>query len=111
MSVEVWGNAATCRIQIIEGLGNCSERSLKEQNIADKLDFPDDVRLACQTILSGDAKIRKLFKSSENVKFAQAAMQTSGSIGSKKQVAILFADIENFTPLSERLASFTLCIY
>ena len=100
------GKCSTCRVQIIEGLGNCSERSLKEQNIADKLDFPDDVRLACQTILSGDAKIRKLFKSSEDVKFAQAAMQTSGSIGSHKQVAILFADIENFTPLSERLASF-----
>ena len=33
-------------------------------------------------------------------------MQTSGSIGTNKQVAILFADIENFTTLSERLASF-----
>ena len=33
-------------------------------------------------------------------------MQSSGSIGSNKQVAILFADIEDFTPLSERLASF-----
>lgn len=57
-------------------------------------------------MLDGDAKIRKLFKSKEDVKFAQSAMKTSGSIGSNKQVAILFADIENFTPLSERLASF-----
>ena len=100
------GKCSTCRVQILEGLENCSERSLTEQNIADRLDFPDDVRLACQTIISGDVKIRKLFKNPEDVKFAQAAMQTSGSIGSNKQLAILFADIENFTPLSERLASF-----
>lgn len=100
------GRCSTCRVQILDGLENCSERSQKEQLIADKLDFPDDVRLACQTLLSGDAKIRKLFKNKTDIKFAQAAMQSSGSIGSNKQVAILFADIEDFTPLSERLASF-----
>ena len=100
------GRCSTCRVQILDGLENCSERSQKEQVIADKLDFPDDVRLACQTLLSGDAKIRKLFKNQADIKFAQAAMQSSGSIGSNKQVAILFADIEDFTPLSERLASF-----
>ena len=100
------GRCSTCRVQILDGLENCSERSQKEQLIADKLDFPDDVRLACQTLLSGDAKIRKLFKNQTDIKFAQAAMQSSGSIGSNKQVAILFADIEDFTPLSERLASF-----
>ena len=97
---------STCRVQILDGLENCSERSEKEQIIADKLDFPDDVRLACQTLLSGDASVRKLFKSQSDIKFAQAALQSSGSIGSNKQVAILFADIEDFTPLSERLASF-----
>ena len=100
------GRCSTCRVQILDGLENCSERSQKEQLIADKLDFPDDVRLACQTLLSGNAKIRKLFKNQTDIKFAQAAIQSSGSIGSNKQVAILFADIENFTPLSERLASF-----
>ena len=100
------GKCSTCRIQILDGLENCSERSEKEQIIADKLDFPDDVRLACQTLLSGDASVRKLFKSQSDIKFAQAALQSSGSIGSNKQVAILFADIEDFTPLSERLASF-----
>jgi len=81
------GRCSTCRVQILNGLENCSERSQKEQLIADKLDFPDDVRLACQTLLSGDAKIRKLFKNQADIKFAQAAMQSSGSIGSNKQVA------------------------
>ena len=100
------GKCSTCRVQILDGLENCSERSAKEQIIAEKLDFPDDVRLACQTLLSGDATVRKLFKNQSDIKFAQAALQSSGSIGSNKQVAILFADIEDFTPLSERLASF-----
>lgn len=44
------GRCSTCRVQILNGLENCSERSQKEQLIADKLDFPDDVRLACQTL-------------------------------------------------------------
>lgn len=87
---------------------NCSERSDKEQALADKLDFPYDVRLACQTLLSDGATVRKLFKSQSDIKFAQAALQSSSSFGSNKQVAILFADIEDFTPLSERLASFNI---
>ena len=100
------GRCSTCLVQILDGLENCSERSQKEQLIADKLDFPDDIRLACQTLLIGDAKIRKLFKNQTAIKFAQAAMRSSGSVGSNKHVAILFANIEDLTPLSERLASF-----
>jgi class 3 adenylate cyclase len=41
-----------------------------------------------------------------DVKFAQAAVNKSGSIGSNRHVAILFADIEGCTPLSERMPSF-----
>jgi class 3 adenylate cyclase/nitrite reductase/ring-hydroxylating ferredoxin subunit len=100
------GKCSTCRVQITEGLDNCAPRSDKEQNIAEKLEFPDDIRLACQTTLNGDVAIRTLFKKNSDIKFAQAALQSSGSIGSNKNVAILFADIENFTPLSERLETF-----
>ena len=47
-----------------------------------------------------------MFKHQTDIKFAQAALQSSGSLDRPKQVAILFQDIEDFTPLSERLASF-----
>ena len=38
------GKCSTCRVQIIEGLDNCSERSLKEQNIAEKLETLESQR-------------------------------------------------------------------
>ena len=100
------GRCSTCRVQVLDGLENCEARNATEQAMADKLDFPDDVRLACQTKLKGDVTIRRLLNGMEDIKFAKSAIEQSGPIGSNKEVAILFADIENFTPLSERMASF-----
>ena len=100
------GRCSTCRVQVLDGLENCENRNAIEQAMSEKLDFPDDVRLACQTKLKGDVTIRRLLNGMEDIKFAKSAIEQSGPIGSNKDVAILFADIENFTPLSERMASF-----
>ena len=43
------GKCSTCRVEIINGLDNCSKRSLLEEKLAKKLKFPDQIRLACQT--------------------------------------------------------------
>ena len=73
-----------CRVQNINGLENCLKLSQKEQLVADKLDFPDDIRLAYQMPVCGNAKIRKARKNYADRQFAQEVMQTSGSIGSNK---------------------------
>ena len=47
------GKCSTCRVEIIDGLDNCSERSELEQKLAQKLSFPENIRLACQTKIIG----------------------------------------------------------
>ena len=51
---------STCRIWILEGLEYCSERNEQERAIAGPLRFGPEVRLACQTKVSGDLKLRRL---------------------------------------------------
>ena len=55
------GNArcSTCRVYILEGLGNCQPRNQKERQLGEKLRFPQNIRLACQTKISGDIAIRR----------------------------------------------------
>ena len=51
---------STCRVIILEGLENCTPRNAEEQGIADMLRFDPKVRLACQTVVTGNVKLRRL---------------------------------------------------
>jgi len=44
------GNArcSTCRVYVVEGLNNCLPRNEKEKILAEKVEFPENIRLACQ---------------------------------------------------------------
>ena len=55
------GNArcTTCRVYIMDGLSNCQPRNDKEKQLAEKLEFPQNIRLACQTRISGNITIRR----------------------------------------------------
>ena len=50
------GKCSTCRINIISGLENCSVRTEDEIKLADRLNLPETVRLACQTKVCGRLK-------------------------------------------------------
>ena len=51
---------STCRIWILDGLENCAARTDSERSLSDPLGFGPEVRLACQTKVSGDVKLRRL---------------------------------------------------
>src|SRR5436190_18476813 len=51
---------STCRVQIVDGLDHCAPRTDKETALAGRLRFAPEVRLACQTTVSGDVKVRRL---------------------------------------------------
>jgi len=102
------GNArcSTCRVLITEGLEHCGSRTPAEQELADRLNFDPEVRLACQTELIGTGQItlRRLSLDTEDINlfFDQATGKISSRfVGSEKYVAILFADIRGFTSFSE----------
>ena len=104
------GNArcTTCRIYIIAGLSNCRPRNEKEKQLADKLGFPQDIRLACQTKISGNISIRRPVVDELDIEIIlkQFGDAPGTKLGQEKDLAILFTDIENYTEFAEALPAY-----
>jgi adenylate cyclase len=101
------GNArcSTCRVMILDGLKNCAPRNEREAALAAHLQFAPEMRLACQTKISGPICLRRLVLDSEDEVLATDVVAESAPqpAGEEKSVAILFADIRGFTTFSENL--------
>jgi class 3 adenylate cyclase/nitrite reductase/ring-hydroxylating ferredoxin subunit len=102
-------HCSTCRIWILEGLENCSERSELERAIAGPLRFAPEVRLACQTKVSGDLKLRRLVLDETDLEItSQLTRGRLGRCGEIKTITVLFCDIRDFTNLSQQLLPYDL---
>jgi class 3 adenylate cyclase/nitrite reductase/ring-hydroxylating ferredoxin subunit len=100
---------STCRVWILEGLEHCSERTEAERAIAGPLHFGPELRLACQTKVSGDLKLRRLVLDETDLAItSQLAKPTLGHSGEARTIAVLFCDIRDFTGLSQRLSPYDL---
>jgi adenylate cyclase len=101
------GNArcSTCRVVILEGLEHCVARNDSEQKLADRLHFTPDIRLACQTTIGKDVKLRRLVLDDEDLQLTdqRSAGASPTSAGEEKRLAVLFSDIRGFTPFAEAL--------
>lgn len=99
------GNArcSTCRVYVVEGLNNCLPRNEKEKILAEKVEFPENIRLACQTKIRGDITIRRpvVDKLDAEIISKQIEDVSGTKIGKEKELAILFTDIENYTQFAE----------
>lgn len=115
---------STCRLVVIEGTAQLAPRTQRESRIAERLGFPPEFRLACQTRVAGDVTVRRLVLDEEDIRLADARnVVTHGApgprrrlfggglrrriaprpIGIERHVAVLFADIRGFTPFAEAL--------
>ncbi len=101
------GNArcSTCRIMVMEGLENCLPRNEREIALAERLCFGTDIRLACQTGITGDVVVRRLVLDQEDIEVDEQPREgmVYGQVGDERKIAILFADIRNFTTFAETL--------
>src|SRR5262245_53883275 len=98
---------STCRIWILEGLERCEQRSENEKALSMKLGFGPEVRLACQTRLSGNVKLRRLVLDDADLEItSQLAKERLGRCGESKAIAVLFCDIRDFTAFSQTLSSY-----
>jgi adenylate cyclase len=96
---------STCRVAIVEGLEYCSPRNAKEQAMTERLRFAPEIRLACQTQVTGNVTVRRLVLDDEDVRITSQLNKDArpGSIGEEKHMAILFSDIRGFTSFAEAL--------
>jgi adenylate cyclase len=99
------GNArcSTCRVLILDGLDHLCPRNEKEQKMAVRRNFSPNVRLACQTTLTGDVALRRLVLDDEDrwLVDQEVAHAAPRSVGEERLLAILFSDIRDFTAFSE----------
>jgi adenylate cyclase len=102
------GRCSTCRVFLFEGLSNVSERTEPEEKMAQKLDFPKRVRLACQTTLSDSVRLRRLVldKTDELLASQLGTPRLAGPAGREARVAVLFVDVVGYTKMSEALPAF-----
>jgi adenylate cyclase len=96
---------STCRVLVLEGVENCLPRNADEQRMADRLRFDNTLRLACQTRVIGNVKLRRLVLDHDDEMLTSQFEETavSSAVGEEKEVAILFCDIRGFTSFSEIL--------
>lgn len=96
---------STCRVLIVAGGAHCPPRNAPERAMADRLRFGPDIRLACQTVVTGDVTARRLVLDAEDVELTDQL--TLGAlhrqVGVERRVAVLFADIRGFTAFAEKL--------
>jgi adenylate cyclase len=104
------GNArcTTCRVYVVDGLENCLPRNQKEKQLAEKLGFPENIRLACQTKIRGNITIRRQVVDDLDIKIVLRQLgDTSGTrLGQEKDLSILFTDVENYTQFAEALPAY-----
>ncbi len=98
----------TCRVYIIDGLRNCRPRNEKEEQLAEKIGFPQNIRLACQTKLSGNITIRRpvVDKLDTEIILKQFGNAPGTKLGTEKGLAILFTDIINYTGFAEAFPAY-----
>jgi len=95
---------STCRILVVDGLNNCSDRTELETKVAERLQWPDEIRLACQTRVLGDICIRRLALDTVDQDNASEDMRAgnTGTIGREQHIVALFTDVRNYTPFVEQ---------
>ena len=101
------GNArcTTCRIMILDDVETCTRpRTDQERLLAEQLGFAPMIRLACQTYIRNDARIRRLVLDDSDVHLTSFPAERDYDLktGVERFVAILFADIRNFTEFADR---------
>tara|TARA_B100001996_G_scaffold352308_1_gene312927 strand:+ start:1368 stop:2918 length:1551 start_codon:yes stop_codon:yes gene_type:complete len=101
------GKCSTCRIEVLKGENHCSERTNLEKKLAKKLKFPNNIRLACQTKIHSDISYRRLLLDKRDLNLnSQVTQQKLESVGTIRNLTIMFCDIKGFTPFSESLSAY-----
>lgn len=94
------GRCSTCRVRVLSGDESAPPPASQEALVLDRIAAPTDVRLACQLRPQGDITVAPLLPAGVAASNILADMRQLH--GREAQIAVLFADIRDFTGLSEQ---------
>ncbi|PPK87899.1 class 3 adenylate cyclase [Neolewinella xylanilytica] len=103
------GKCSTCRVLVHEGANYLTPPTEREEALRQRMHFPPDVRLACQTCATGGpVRLSRILRDESDMglyvgPFAGSSTQ---QIGEERDLVLLFLDIRNFTPFIERHLAF-----
>lgn len=105
------GNAkcSTCRVLVVEGDGHLTPPTQKENFLKSQMHFPPNVRLACQTHVTGEpVKVRRIIQDETDIGLyvGSSAGDSTQQLGQEMEMALLFLDIRNFTHIVETHSAF-----
>lgn len=92
---------STCRILVIEGEEFLTPRNAPESLLNDQMHFPPNVRLACQTsVTGGPVKLRRIIQDETDISLyvGSSIGPSSQQIGEMRELVLFFLDIRDFTP-------------
>ncbi|MGE3936918.1 MAG: adenylate/guanylate cyclase domain-containing protein, partial [Rhodospirillaceae bacterium] len=94
------GRCSTCRVRVTLGAAALPMPGAVERRVLVRVGAPPDVRLACQARPTADLSVIPLLPATATAAdgFARAAYL----MGQEKEIAILFADLRDFTGFAER---------
>jgi adenylate cyclase len=93
------GRCSTCRVQVSGGEGALSPVAPDEQKVLDRVGAGPGVRLACQAKIGADLKVSVLLPPTVTARDARS--RPSYLSGREMQIAVLFADLREFTAFAE----------
>lgn len=102
------GQCTTCRVRVHRGSEFLSEFSKREQWLQKSIPFGPNVRLACQTYVSGPVALHRMIRDeADMMMYLEENLQEDlRNTGHEQELALLFLDIRNFTPFIERYLPF-----
>ena len=94
------GRCSTCRVRVTRGLEDLPPPVRREQRVLARVGLPPNVRLACQLRPIRDVTVIPLLPQNAG---PSEGIPTRGEFAGKEQdVAVLFADLREFTRIAER---------
>jgi adenylate cyclase len=103
------GKCSTCRVLIKEGMQHLTPYTEKEKLLRAKMRIPENVRLACQTFVTGSpVLLHRIIRDETDIKLyiKEDTKSDLQNIGEERDLALFFLDIRNFTLFMEESMPF-----